>query len=343
MALLDRTELPIVLAPLAGGPSTPELAAAVADAGGLASLAAGYLAPDALAERIARTRELTVHPFAVNLFVPGAPADPAAVDAYAAELAPEAERLGVGLGTPRADDDRWYEKLGLLLAEPVGAVSFTFGCPGASLIDQLHAVGSEVWVTVTSPTEAEAAVALGADVLIAQGTEAGGHRGTWRDDAPGASGLGVLALVQLIRARTSCPIAAGGGIATGAAIAAVLAAGAQAAVAGTAFLRCPEAGTNAVHRAALAGSAPTELTRAYTGRLARGIRTRFMEEHGPTAPSAYPEVHHLTTPLRAAGREQGDPSVVNLWAGEAYPLAEERPAAEVVARLASELAVARAS
>jgi nitronate monooxygenase len=219
----------------------------------------------------------------------------------------------------------------------VGAVSFTFGCPERSVIDQFHAAGTEVWVTVTNPFEADAAIDAGADVLIAQGSEAGGHRGTWSDRAPHDIGIGVLALVQLIRARCDVPIIAAGGIATGGGIAAVLDAGADAAAIGTAFLRCPEAGTNEVHRAALAGHEPTVLTRAYTGRLARGITNRFHQEHHATAPSAYPEVHHLTAPLRASARDQGDASVPNLWAGQAYELAVERPAAEVVARLVAEM------
>lgn len=339
MALLDDLDHPIVLAPLAGGPSTPELTAAVAEAGGFPFLAAGYLTPDALAERVARTRSLTDRPFGVNLFMPGQPSDPAAVAAYAAELAPEAQRLGVALGEPRADDDHWVQKVRLLWDDPVAAVSFTFGTPGASIVEQFHAVGTEAWVTVTSAWEADMAVGgSGADVVVAQGTEAGGHRGTWLDHGPRSEGLGLLTLVQLIRAERPVPVVAAGGIATGGAIRAVLDAGASAAALGTAFLRCPEAGTSAIHRAALEGHEPTVLTRAYTGRLARGIRNRFHDEHHASAPSAYPEVHHLTAPLRAAARERGDESVVNLWAGQAYPLAREEPAADLVARLVAELA-----
>lgn len=340
MALLDQIDHPIVLAPMAGGPSTPELSAAVANAGGLASLAAGYLTADALADHIARTRGLTDRPFAVNLFVPGEPSS-ADLGSYVAELRPEAQRLGVALGALRSDDDGWDAKVELLVDDPVGAVSFTFGCPSAAIIDRLHAVRTEVWVTVTSPSEASNAVEAGADILIAQGTEAGGHRGTWLDRGPLEVGLGLLSLVQLIRAEHDVPIVAAGGIATGGAIAAVLDAGARAAAIGTAFLRCPEAGTNPLHRAALTGTEPTVLTRAYTGRLARGITNRFHDEHHATAPSAYPEVHHLTAPLRAAARAKGDASVPNLWAGQAYSLAREEPAADVVARLVRDLDAAR--
>ncbi len=337
MGVLDSLRHPIALAPLAGGPSTPELTAAVAEAGGFAFLAAGYLSAAELDERLARTRELTSAPFGVNVFVPGSPSELGPVLEYAARLAPEASALGVELGEPRFEDDDWDAKLALLRRDPPAVVSFTFGCPPTSVVEAFHDVGTEVWVTITTPDEAEQAGSAGADALVAQGTEAGGHRGTWRDDDPQIGGLGILALVQLARDRSALPIVAAGGIATGGAIAAVLAAGAQAAALGTAFLLCPEAGTSAVHRAALEGTAPTALTRAFTGRTARGIRNRMLDELSDVAPSAYPEVHHLTAPLRVAARNAGVPDVVNLWAGEAYQLASAEPAAAVVDRLVAEL------
>jgi nitronate monooxygenase len=337
-ALLDRLRVPIVLAPLAGGPSTPELAAAVSNAGGFGFLAAGYLTAAALGERLERTRSLTDAPIGVNLFVPGTPAPPLTVDAYAARLADEARDAGVRLGAARFDDDDWAAKLDLLAAVPVPVVSFTFGCPAPQVIDRLHKVGSEVWVTVTSPGEARQAVGAGADALVAQGAEAGGHRASFRDDPTEdlTGGVGLLSLLQLVRAHLDIPLVAAGGIATGAAIAAVLAAGAAAAQLGTAFLRCPEAGTTVVHRQALAGSAPTAMTRAFTGRLARGIRNRFLDQHSAAAPAAYPELHHLTAPLRQAGRTAGDPALVNLWAGQTFELGRELPAGELVGTLAEE-------
>ena len=333
--ILDEVDVPIVLAPMAGGPSTPALTAAVAEAGGLAFLAAGYLSSSVTAERIAETRRLTDRPIGVNLFAPGTPAASGVVAEYAARLAPEAQRAGVRLGDALFDDDAWAAKLQLLLEHPVPVVSVTFGCPSADEIAALHRAGTEVWVTVTTPGEAAHAEQAGADLLVAQGSEAGGHRGTWDDAESEDAAVGVLALVQLVRARTRLPVVATGGIMTAAGVAAVLAAGAVAASLGTAFMRCPEAGTSAVVRAALRGDAPTALTRAFTGRLARGIRNRLLDEHSAAAPSAYPEIHHLTGPLRQAGRERGDADLVNLWAGQGYQLAEERPAAEVVARLAA--------
>jgi nitronate monooxygenase len=341
---LDQLTVPIVLAPLAGGPSTPELTAAVSDAGGFGFLAAGYLTVSALRERLERTRTLTDAPIGVNVFVPGTPASSQAVDAYAAKLANDARNAGVDLGTARFDDDDWAPKLDLLTAWPMPVVSFTFGCPERDVIDRLHDAGSEVWVTVTRPSEALHAVGVGADVLVVQGAEAGGHRASFRDDLAEdlADGIGLLSLLQLVRGHVGVdvPLVATGGISTGAAIAAVLVAGAVAAQLGTAFLRCPEAGTAPAHRQALAGDAPTAMTRAFTGRLARGIRNRFLDEHSAAAPAAYPELHHLTAPLRQAGRTAGDPAVVNLWAGQTFQLGRELPAAQLVRALAGEVRAA---
>jgi nitronate monooxygenase len=206
--------------------------------------------------------------------------------------------------------------------------------PDADVVRRLQAVGSEVWLTVTSPAEAVIAAALGPDALVVQGVEAGGHRGTFVDDD--GSDLAILSALQLIAARVDAPLVATGGITTGTALAAVLAAGAAAGQIGTAYLRCPEAGTSDVHRDAIATDRPTVLTRAFSGRLARGIRNRFHDEHAAAAPHAYPEVHHLTTPLRAHGRATGDGDVVNMWAGEAHELARAEPAADVTRRLARE-------
>lgn len=332
MVILDSRPVPIVLAPLAGGPSTPELTAAVSEADALGFLAGGYLTAASLAERLTVTRRLTAEPFGVNVFMPGEPARQEEVARYAASLADTARDAGGELGDPVFEDDDWAAKLTLLLDEPVPVVSFTFGCPSAETVARLRGVGSEVWVTVGSPQEAAEAAAAGADALVAQGSEAGGHRGGFRDDA----GLGLLSLLQLLTAHTDLPLVATGGIATGAAVAAVLAAGAKAAALGTAFLCCPEAGTAQVHRQALHQPGTTALTRAFTGRTARGIRNRFLDRHTTDAPAAYPEVHHLTAPLRQLGRARGEADLVNLWAGQTYPLARDVPAAELVRRIDAE-------
>jgi nitronate monooxygenase len=342
--MLDQLRVPIVQAPMAGGPSTPELAAAVSEAGGLGFVAAGYHPAEAVAEQLAATRALTGAPLGVNVFAPGAiVGEPAAAAAFAATLEDEAARAGVALGAPRRDDDAFAAKVDLLVAEPVAVVSFAFGLPGGDAVDRLHAAGSAVWLTVTDAAEARAAVDAGADALIVQGAEAGGHRGTFTDGAD-APDLTLLSALQLVGAAVDAPLVATGAIATGRAVAAVLAAGAAAAAVGSAFLRCPEAATSPAHRAAVAdGAAPTRLTRAFTGRRARGIANRWMAEHEAQAPVAYPDVHHVTAPLRAAARKAGDPDVINLWAGQAYPLAQERPAAEVVATLAADARAALAA
>ncbi len=334
--MLDDLELPIIQAPMAGGPSTPALVAAVGHAGGLGFLGAGYLSATRLSDDIGTVRAEWSGPFGVNVFVPE-PAGPARPDItdYVREITVEAGRVGVAPGTPRFDDDAFDAKVDVLCADPVAVVSFTFGLPPADAVRRLAAAGSEVWLTVTSPAEALAADALRPDALVVQGVEAGGHRGINVDDDD-ASDLTLLAALQLIASVVDRPLVAAGGLATGAAIAAVLVAGARAAQLGTAYLRCPEAGTSDVQRAATATATPTVLTRAFSGRLARGIDNRFHRDHSGTAPRAYPEVHHLTAPLRAHGRATGDADLVNLWAGQTHQLAQAQPAGELTRALAAE-------
>jgi nitronate monooxygenase len=318
----------IVLAPLAGGPSTPELAAAVSNADGLGFLAAGYLEPEVFAERLRRTRELTNGPIGVNVFVlEDTGVDDDAVAAYARELEPEAEARGVQLGEARFDDDWLAEKLDVIVHARVEVVSTTFGCLTADVVTRLQQSGTRVWATVTAEHEARAARNAGVDALVVQGAEAGGHRGAWRDDGEPVPLHELLASIDV-----GLPLIATGGIADRAGVTAALDAGAQAAQVGTAFLLCPEAGTSEPHRRALRSEAPTAFTRAFTGRSARGIVNRFMVEH-PNAPPAYPHIHHVTAPLRAAARAAGDADGINLWAGVNFAAAEERPAAEIVSTL----------
>ena len=335
--ILDQLGTPIVLAPLGGGPSTCELAAAVSEAGGLGFLAASYLQPDAVGEKIGTLRAMTGRPFGVNLFMPVAgPADVAGYQPYLERLRGWAAGRGLEPGEPRFTDDAFAAKLEVVETAKPAVVSFTFGCPDGAVVQRLHDAGSEVWVTVSTPAEAREAAAADIDALVVQGGEAGGHRGGFSDEVAQPV-YGLLALLQLVAAETDLPLVATGGICTGAGIAAVLCAGARAAQLGTAFMLSPEAGTAGPHRDALrAGAAPTTLTRAFTGRTARGIRNAFIEEHDDHAPTAFPEVHHVTAPLRAAAREAGDPDTINLWAGQAYPLARELPAGDLVRELTRE-------
>jgi nitronate monooxygenase len=327
---------PIVQAPLAGGPSTPELTAAVSRAGGLGFLAAGYKTADVARADIARARELTSAPFGVNLFfLSEAAVDHERVSLYARRLDPEARRYGIELGEARFEDDAFDAKLALVLAERPSIVSFTFGCPPPEVVERLHEREIAVWVTVTEVEEALVARDAAADALIVQGVEAGGHRGSF-EDSDGRGEIALLPLLRLVARAVDLPLVASGGIADGASVAAALAAGARAAQVGTGFLRSPEAATSRPHRDALARAGRTALTRAFTGRRARGIVNRFLSDHGADAPSAYPHVHHLTSPLRAAAREAGDRETINLWAGQAYPLAEELPAGDLVRRWSGE-------
>ncbi len=336
-ALLEALPLPIIGAPMAGGPTTPALAAAVSEAGGLGFLGAGYKTVAALREDIAATRALTDRPFGVNVFalVDSTPGDPDAIAAYAARLAGETARANVALGEPRFEDDHFAAKVEALIADRVAVVSFTFGLPPRDAVERLHEAGSEVWITVTSPAEARAAAAVSPDALVVQGVEAGGHRGVFVDDESAAD-LTLLAALQLIGAAVDLPLVATGGLTTGAAIGAALVAGAAAAQVGSAYLRTPEAGTSEAQRAATATDAPTTLTRAFTGRTARGIVNRLLTEQSAAAPRGYPEIHHLTAPLRAHGRAVGDADVINLWAGQAHALAPELPAGELTRRLVAD-------
>jgi nitronate monooxygenase len=322
---------PIIGAPMAGGPSTPELVAAVGDAGGLGLLAAGYRTGEAMSSEIAEVRAQTRAPFGVNVFVPQDPVvDDDAVAAYLATLRPEAEAFGVEV-VASWDDDGWDDKLRRLTDDPVPLVSFTFGCPDRSVITRLKRAGSRVVVTVTTPDEALAAERAGVDAVGAQGIEAGGHQGTFADDLALDDGCDLLSLVGAVRAAVGVPVIAAGGLMTGSDVAGALGAGAVAAQLGTALLRSPESGASALHKDALADPAfaATAMTRAFSGRRARGLVNRFMQAH-PGAPSAYPQINNATRALRREAVQRHDAHAINLWAGTGHRLAEDRPAGDII-------------
>ncbi|HWO62572.1 MAG TPA: nitronate monooxygenase [Umezawaea sp.] len=330
--MLERLAVPVIAAPMAGGLSTPKLVAEVGSAGGLGFLAAGLLTVEALAGQLTAVAELTDRPHGVNLFVPGSKST-VDLSVYRERVAEQAALAGVRPGDPVWDDDSYAAKLELVLAMRVPVVSFTFGLPDVDEVRRLHAAGSYIVVTVTTPAEARQAAQIGADALCVQGSDAGGHRGTLTDDgvSPGGGELfGTLAALRLVAAAVDLPLVAAGGLATGADVAAVVTAGAVAAQLGTAFLLCPEAGTAPGYRAALREkNRRTALTRAFSGRPARGLVNRFLNENTAHAPAAYPNLHLMTKPIRATG----DPELMSLWAGQTYSLIEAAPAADLVRRL----------
>ena len=339
---------PVIGAPMAGGPTTPELIAAVGEAGGLGLIGSGYLDAAATRAEIARVRELTDAPFGVNVFMLDRADSEAALEAaggraeldgYAAGLRPVAEQLGIALvEDPQFTDFDQDATIDALVEDAVPVVSFTFGIPGAEVVRRLQEAGSTVVVTVACVEDARRAVEAGADWLSVQSAEAGGHRSTTAvGDEP--DGISTVDLTRAVReALPDVEFVAAGGISTPEDVAAALAAGANGVQLGTVLLRTPEAGTSALHRAALGDPRFTESrpTRCYTGRYARALVNGFVAEHHGAAPAAYPYLHILTGPMRKAAAQAGDIDVPPLWAGSRWRAADayaDRPAAEVVAEL----------
>ncbi|MFL6111120.1 MAG: nitronate monooxygenase [Catenulispora sp.] len=323
---------PIVVAPMAGGPSTPGLVTAAAAAGALGFLAAGYKAPDLVAREVAELRASRV-PFGLNIFVPSPPPiDVAPVQEYRQALQPEAQRYGVELPQLRLDDDDGFAaKVQIAVGAAVPWVSFTFGVPEAAVVKELRRAGCRVLLTVTNAEEARVAAAVGPDALIAQAGSAGGHSAT---TAPaGYDGTSTAPeVVRDVLAAADVPVIAAGGTGTAQDVGRLLAAGAVAVQAGTAFLLADEAGTRPVQRKAMLSGRFTEtvVTRAFTGQPARALRNRFTDRYSSKAPLGYPAVHHLTAPIRAAAARREDPEAINLWAGTAHAEARPGPAAAIV-------------
>ena len=235
MGGLDLVRWPLIQAPMGGGPSRPELAAAVSDAGGMGFLAAGYKSAAEMVDEISATQRLTDQPFGVNVFVPYAPpVDAEALQEYLAQIEHAASSLGVQVGPSEWSDDHWEAKLAGLVQHPVAVVSFAFGCPSRDVVAELHGVGTQVMVTITNPGDADVAVERGVDALCVQGIEAGAHRGGFTDDERD-DGYGLLALIGAVRQTTNVPLVAAGGVMDGRDLAAVLVAGAEAAQLGTGF------------------------------------------------------------------------------------------------------------
>ena len=331
--------IPLVAAPMAGGPTTPAMVSAATRAGGLGMLAAGYKTVEAVGVELKHVRAEGI-PFGINLFAPNPlPVDPESYRAYAEIVQRDADQFGLTLPPdPVEDDDKFDEKIALLLDDPVLMVSFTFGIPPRSVITALQKAKSVVVQTVTTPEEAAQARDAGVDMLAVQAVTAGGHSGTLSPRKP-LTPMPIAELVERIVAAVSLPVLAAGGLATPGAVAEVIRAGAAAAAVGTVLLRADESGASAAHQAALTNPAYSEtvLTHGFTGRPARGLRNAFIDAHEAQAPLGYPAIHHLTSPLRKAAAAAGRPDYVHLWAGTGYRNAIAEPTSDILRRLASDL------
>lgn len=335
-------EHPIILAPMAGGPGTPELAAAVANTGGLGSLGCAYETADQAAATIRRTRELTSKPINVNLFAGGfdgaVQVDPQPMLAILAEVHRE---LGLEPPSlPAAPANRFREQLEVVLEARPEVFSFTFGIPAAKDISRLRSHGILVLGTATTVAEARLLQQAGVDGIVAQGTEAGAHRGTFAG-AFEASMMPTLELVRQICATASVPVVASGGLMDGRDIRRALEAGAVAVQLGTAFLVSPECGASPAYKNAVlnAKSDTTVITRAFSGRPARGLRNEFIArlEGREAAILPFPLQNSLTRPMRAAAARRGEAGFLNLWAGQGVTRARSLPAGELVRALVEEM------
>jgi nitronate monooxygenase len=334
-------DIPVIQAPMAGANiTTPQLAAAVSNAGGLGSLVGGYLSAAEVERQIHVTRELTDRPFAINLFAPSS-REPLSgdVDEQIRLLTPIHQRLGIDPPTLSEPPDSFDQQLDAVLAAGVSFVSFTFGILPPDAVDRLHAQGAYLMGTATTVDEAKQLEAAEIDAIVAQGGEAGAHRGTFSVPATPTL-VGTMALVPQIVDAVRIPVIASGGIMDGRGIVAALALGASAVQMGTAFLTCDECGATPIYKQAVLETTDdsTSLTRAFSGRWARGIRNRFMAESESSEALSYPWQNTLTGPMRAAAARKGDREYVSLFAGQGARLARKMPAAALMAALEREIA-----
>lgn len=332
-----QVRIPVVLGGMAGGPTTPRLVAAVSNAGGLGTLGAGYMTPDQIEETIREIRTLTDAPFAVNLFAPEQPSvSRQQLQAANNALCPIRDKFGLMEPVVQRYAQPFDQQLDALLAARVPVFSFTFGIPPAHQLDRLKEAGIQLMGTATTVREAQQLQAAGVDMIVAQGAEAGGHRGTFLSPADGAL-VGTLALVPQVVDAVSVPVIAAGGIADGRGIVAAFALGAEAVQMGTAFLVCEESGAHPAHKAAVLASTDesTRITTAFSGKPARGIQNEFMKQMEPhmDAIAPYPVQNALTRDIRKAAAAVGNDQYMSLWAGQAAHLGKPVSAAELVAML----------
>jgi len=334
--------IPLVLAPMGGGPSTPELTAAVSNAGGLGSLAAAYSNPEKIRQDIARVRALTERPFAVNLFSPQS-LEPLRgdVDEVSAFLQQFHQRLGLGPPQlPKQPGENFDQQIDAILEMKPAIVSFTFGLLPPEAVARLKSESIFLVGTATTVDEARQLEQSGVDAVVAQGSEAGAHRGTFSVKAEDAL-IGTAALIPQVVDATSIPVVASGGIMDGRGIVAALALGACAVQMGTAFLAAKEAGTSPGYRAALlkASEDQTTTTRAFSGRMARGIRNEFIESWNDAGITnlSYPWQNAFTQPMRRAASEARQSGMLSLWAGQGVGLIREGSAQELISHWKAEM------
>jgi len=343
--LLQKLQIqhPIFQAPLAGGGDTPELVAAVCNAGAFGFIGAGYLSPEQIGEAGRSVRAKTSRQFGINLFAPTpAPPSDASLDMAVQRLSPYYAELGLPAPTlPGKPPYGFAEQLTAALETGASVFSFTFGIPAPEAIRAIKAKGLLLMGTATTVEEALDLEKAGVDAVVTQGSEGGGHRGTFRGDFHAAM-IGTISLVPQVVDAVRVPVVASGGIMDGRGIAAALALGASAVQLGTAFLTCNESGVPEAYRQAIlhAGEDQTRITRAFSGRPARGIVNRFMTEmesgDGAEKIPLFPLQNALTRPLRTAAAKQGRAEFLSLWAGQGVRLARRQSAAELIARLVRE-------
>lgn len=343
---LDRLGIqePIIQAPMAGGATTPELVSAVSEAGGLGFLGAAYLTAEAIATTGDEVRRRTPRRFGINLFAPLPEPAPGDVSRMLDLLAPVHASLGLSPPeAPNAPPSSFDTQLEAVLATDATVFSFTFGLLPEGVVDRLHARGILVMGTATTVDEALQLEGSGVDAIVAQGSEAGAHRGTFGASFEAAM-IGTIALVPQVVDAVRVPVVASGGIMDGRGIAAALVLGAEAAQLGTAFLTCPESGVPASHKRAIldAHEHATRLTRAFSGRPARGLANRLMDliDGDADAIAGFPVQNALTRSVRTAAAAAEDADHLSLWAGQGVRLARSLPAAQLVATLARETALA---
>jgi nitronate monooxygenase len=334
-------ELPLIQAPMAGSQGSA-LAAAVSNAGGLGSLPAATLTTEGLRQELAALSSQTTRPFNVNFFCHTMPdADAKREAAWRSALAPYFEELGIDAeSTPVASGRLPFSEQSAAVLEEIrpAVVSFHFGLPSEGLLAQVRSMGARILSSATTVEEARWLEARGVDAVIAQGLEAGGHRGSFLAEGLHEQ-LGTFALLPQIVDAVKVPVVAAGGIADARGIAAAMAMGAAGVQLGTAYLLCPEATTSAVHRRALTSEAArvTAITNLFTGRPARGIMNRLMRELGPMsdAPPAFPLATAAIAPLRAQAEAQGSADFTSLWAGQNVSGCKAVSAAVLTRELAS--------